>query len=107
MDTLLFTVTREPTNSASTFTRTEFNGGFRALREKADWPACIKFGLSTDRPSVRNSSQFTGYITTDKFSHLAKLMFEADPEAAIRAFGAAMQEADIQRRPEQANSDAA
>ena len=46
----------------------------------------------------QRSSLFSTGISPQHFEEVARMMMEADPQAAIRAFGAAMQTAEIQRR---------
>ena len=49
-------------------------------------------------PEGRNVSLFGLAIYPSDFAELARMMVEADPAAAIHAFGAAMQTAEIERR---------
>jgi hypothetical protein len=51
----------------------------------------IAFGFQTNPGGLR-SSDFSGYIEPKQFEELARLMTKADLQAAIRAFGAAMQD---------------
>jgi hypothetical protein len=51
---------------------------------------------------VADSSFFQSYIGPDNFSDLAKMMVEADPEKAIKAFGLALQQAEVVRRKPEA-----
>src|SRR5438128_2609606 len=55
----------------------------------------------------RNTSIFEGAIYPRDFASVAAMMVNADPEAAIRAFGKAMETAKIQRRDDQSASDEA
>jgi hypothetical protein len=50
----------------------------------------------TTKPDGR--SQFSAGIGPAKFEELARMMIEADPQAAVRAFGAAMKDIEIQKR---------
>jgi hypothetical protein len=57
----------------------------------------IGIHFSTD-PDRHNRSYFSAGINPHKFEELARLMVEADPQAAVRAFGAAIQDVEIQKR---------
>jgi hypothetical protein len=48
----------------------------------------------------RGGSDFTGHILPEQFRDLARIMVQVDPQAAIRAFGAAMQHISVQERPD-------
>jgi hypothetical protein len=50
------------------------------------------------KPDGKHGSVFGLSISPSDFAELARMMVEADPAAAIHAFGAAMQSADIERR---------
>jgi hypothetical protein len=49
---------------------------------------------NSDQNVVRSALE----LAPEQFEELARLMVEADPQAAIRAFGAAMQDVEIQKR---------
>jgi hypothetical protein len=55
----------------------------------------IHFSTNADR---RSRSYFSAGIGPNQFEELARLMVEVDPQAAIRAFGAAMQDVEIQKQ---------
>jgi hypothetical protein len=60
----------------------------------------IKF---TTNPDGERGNVFRVTIGRDEFKELASAMMSADPTAAIKAFGAAMQEApEIQKAPQRA-----
>jgi hypothetical protein len=48
-------------------------------------------------PDGHNRNTFNAGINPCQFEGLARLMVEADPQAAIRAFGAAMMDVEIQK----------
>jgi hypothetical protein len=50
------------------------------------------------------SSRFHTAIHPRHFAEVAQMMVEADPEAAIRAFGKAMENVHIEKRKDQAGS---
>ncbi len=79
-------------NSGGRPTR-ELKGSIRAIK----WLPYLEIGFGTDLPE-RNSI-FLGYISD--FETLAKEMVKADPEAAIKAFGAAMQQVSFSPKPQQ------
>jgi len=57
----------------------------------------IGISFSTS-PDGRHRSHFAAGIDPKKFEELARLMVEADAQAAIRAFGAAMLDVQIQKQ---------
>jgi hypothetical protein len=79
-----------------------FEGGLNAARWHSDF-CCIEVGFS-EGP---NGSSLHTTIVPDQFEHVARIMMTADPQAAIRAFGAAMQEAEITRAQDESVSAAA
>jgi hypothetical protein len=53
-------------------------------------------------------SLFDSAIYPNDFAELARMMVEVDPEAAIHAFGAALQTAEVERRrPAESDEEAA
>jgi hypothetical protein len=70
----------------------EFNGGLRAIRQYVGGQPCgyIEVSFSTDKPLGKSS--FTMAIDAPYFHELALEMVKADPDAAVKAFGAALQE---------------
>jgi hypothetical protein len=55
----------------------------------------IEFTFTTN-PYGEKRSDFYGKILCERFEELARLMIKVDPQAAIRAFGAAMQYVSVQ-----------
>jgi hypothetical protein len=64
------------------------------MRE-SHWGGLIEIGFCSN-PDGERRSTFEAYIVPDDFAELAKLMLKADPQAAIRAFGAALQDVSVQ-----------
>lgn len=58
----------------------------------------LELGFSTKADGKKNVSLFNTAIYPRHFVELARMMVEADTEAAIHAFGAAMQTAEVERR---------
>jgi hypothetical protein len=56
---------------------------------------CICFGFQTNSDGLRKS-KFSGAFGSGHFEQLARLMMAANPHAAIKAFGKAMQEVSPQ-----------
>jgi len=68
---------------------------YDATLEQWDRNVLIKF---TTNPDGQKGSVYRVTIGQDEFKELASIMMSADPTAAIRAFGTAMQEApEIQK----------
>jgi hypothetical protein len=68
---------------------------------------CLGLRFATN-PNGRKVNLFGMSIPARHFAELARMMVEADPAAAIHAFGAAMQTADVERRrPAASNEEAA
>ncbi len=59
------------------------------------WNRCVLIKFTTN-PDGQRGNAFRVTIGREEFRELAAVMMSADPTAAIRAFGAAMQEAEIQ-----------
>jgi hypothetical protein len=59
------------------------------------------------KPDGKHGSLFDLAIAPKDFADLARMMVEADPAAAIHAFGVAMQSADIERRTPKKDAEAA
>jgi hypothetical protein len=64
----------------------------------------LRFATNADG---KNVGCFETAIYPRHFAELARMMVEADPEAAIHAFGAAMQTAEVERRRPAANDEEA
>lgn len=59
-------------------------------------------------PEARGHSRFHVPFYPTDFAALARIMIEADPAAAVHAFGGAMQLAEIERRrPDEVDNEAA
>jgi hypothetical protein len=76
------------------FEATLFVGSLGVGDEDQRWIE-LRFATNADGQRV---SIFDLAIYPRDFAELAKLMVEADPAAAIHAFGVAMQTAEVQRR---------
>ncbi len=85
--------TREPYRDHSYSAEVSFDGQLRVWREPSY--GYLEIGFSTDG---QRRNTFSAPIDPKQFEELARLMVEADPQAAIRAFGAAMQDVEIQKR---------
>jgi len=73
--------------------REEYDAHLVVLRYVRDYRLMeIKFATN---PNGLNRSRFTVPIPSSEFGELAKKMIEADPQAAIKAFGAAIHDAKI------------
>jgi len=73
--------------------RIEFNGWLHAeiFHARGQDPiGFLRFGFDTDKPL--GASQFSAAIEAIHFDQLALEMMKADPEAAVRAFGTALQQ---------------
>src|SRR5262249_53969675 len=64
-------------------------------KQREWWPACIGISFVTN-PDGQRSSTFEAYIEADKFEELAQMMVDADPQKAIRAFGAVLQGVNVE-----------
>jgi hypothetical protein len=80
---------REPKSEHSIFAKKYFDGYICAEKFTEDCKG-LSIGFETNPSS--QGSLFNGYIVSGDFGDLAKEMLMADPQAAIRAFGAALQE---------------
>jgi hypothetical protein len=80
---------REPKSDHSIFAKKDFDGYLSPVKFNEDCKG-LQIGFETN-PGGQGSF-FKGYILSADFGDLAKELLRADPEAAIRAFGAALQE---------------
>jgi hypothetical protein len=92
-------IRRQPLSDHSYFAEksyeaTLFVGHLGICDEDQRWIE-LRFATNADGQRV---SVFDLAIYPRNFAELAKLMIEADPVIAIRAFGAAMQIAEVERR---------
>jgi len=55
-------------------------------------------GIQLSTNAERKPSHFSAGIGPNKFEALARMMVEVDPQAAIRAFGAVMNDITVQKR---------
>ncbi|MDN3276954.1 hypothetical protein QWJ07_22015 [Frankia sp. RB7] len=55
-------------------------------------------GIQLSTNAEVKPSHFSAGVEPDKFEALARMMVEVDPQAAIRAFGAVMNDITIQKR---------
>jgi hypothetical protein len=102
---LKFNIRRSPLSDHSYFAEKTFEASLFVGHMKEDSPRWLelRFAAGTDE----RTSIFEGAIGARDFSSVATMMMEADPEAAIRAFGKAMEFARVQRRDEIASDEAA
>jgi hypothetical protein len=91
--------TRSPYEDHSYFAEKSYDGQMRIWRtETRDQSyGYLEIGFSTN-PNGQRRSTFTAGIGPYQFGEMARLMVEADPQAAIRAFGAAIKDIEIQKR---------
>jgi hypothetical protein len=94
---LKLSVTRMPQCDHSDSQEESFEATLSVVRMD-DYDGCLGLRVATN-PNGRKVSLFRMSISARHFAELARMMVEADPAAAIHAFGAAMQTADIERRP--------
>jgi hypothetical protein len=87
--------TRSPYEEHSCFAEKFYDGHMCIWRFHDKSTGYLEIGFSTN-PDGRRRSTFNAPIGPDQFEELARLMVEADPQAAIRAFGAAMKDVEIQ-----------
>ena len=91
-------VTRSGARSTSDFApKQEYTVHFHAFPKDRRTDGHIQFGFVTP-PKGEKQSHFGGYIEPEKFEELALLMFKAHPQAAIKAFGAALQQIEMPER---------
>ena len=80
---------REPKSEHGYFAKKDLDGFICAAQITQDY-RCLRIGFETNPGG--QGSLFNAYIASRDFGDLAKEMLSADPQAAIRAFGAALQE---------------
>jgi hypothetical protein len=86
---------REPKSDHSIFAKKDFDGYISPVKFTEDCKG-LQIGFETNPGG--QGSLFKGYIVSADFGDLAKQMLGADPQAAIRAFGAALQEFGAEKR---------
>lgn len=94
---LKLSMLREPSSDQSYFARKSYEA---TLFVDHNGPPYDQrwLGLSfATNPAGKNVSLFRMAIYPEHFAELARMMIEADPVVAVRAFGAAMQSADLER----------
>ncbi len=91
------TFRRSPVEEHSYFAEKSYDGHIRIWRLSHE-KSCgyLEIGFTTN-PDGQRRSAFSAGISPEQFEELAQLMVEADPQAAIRAFGAAMRDVEIQK----------
>jgi hypothetical protein len=103
---LKLSVRREPLSDHSYFAEKSYEASLTVVRMDDD-NGCLGLRFATN-PNGRKVNLFGMSIPARHFAELARMMVEADPAAAIHAFGAAMQTADVERRrPAASNEEAA
>jgi hypothetical protein len=96
------TFTREPYRDHSYSAEVSFDGRMSAM--SVDGYVGIQFST---KPDALRRSHFRAAIGPTKFEELARLMVEANPQVAIRAFGAAMRDIEIPKRETDASDTVA
>jgi hypothetical protein len=88
-------VTRSGARSTSDFApKQEYTVHFHAMPTDRRADGHIQFGFFTPAKGAKQS-HFGGQIELEKFEELALLMLKAHPQAAIKAFGAALQQIEM------------
>jgi hypothetical protein len=83
-------VHREP-ESGSVWQWKDYEAGWGAGQANADWSGAVWIAFRTNPDGLRRQC-YNVSISGNEFTELAQLMMKANPTAAIKAFGAAMQE---------------
>jgi hypothetical protein len=92
---LKLTVRRQPLSEHSYFAEKTFEATLRVEHVNDHRWIDLSFATNTDGQKI---SLFDLAISPKHFADVARMMAEAEPAAAIQAFGAAMQSADVERR---------
>ncbi len=101
---LKFNIRRSPFSDHSYFAEKDIQASLfvENWNEDQKWLQ-LRFSTGTNA----RTSIFEGALYPHNFAVLPEMMMEADPEAAIRAFGKAMTAVKIQRRDDPVASDEA
>jgi hypothetical protein len=92
------TFTRSPYEEHHPLAEKDFDGSIsRCISNSFQGAGYLQISFSTN-PDGQKRSTFSAPIGPKQFEELARLMVEADPQAAIRAFGSAMKDIEIQKR---------
>jgi hypothetical protein len=98
---------RSPESSTEHRDERRFKGRLYVMSwTQEQWGLEIAFSTNPmgDDPKGHDHSRFRAAIGPRQFEKLARIMREADPQAAIRAFGAAMRDVEIARAPSEADT---
>ncbi|MEA2891453.1 MAG: hypothetical protein QOI05_2246 [Bradyrhizobium sp.] len=87
----MLTVRRSGYRDDSYWTRKEYKAGIGADFLEEGKPGRVRIAFATNPEGLRKQS-YSVTIRPDDFETVAREMMKADPEKAIRAFGAAMQD---------------
>ncbi len=93
---LKLSITQSPLKEHSYFAEKTLAGSLQVVRVPGDF-RFLALSFVTN-PDGERSSQFSTGIDPKQFEELARMMMDADPQAAVRAFGTALQTAEVQRR---------
>jgi len=99
-------VRRGPLSDHSYFAEREIPATLSVVKGSDDDERWLRLRFVTN-PDGKARSEFRSAIYPMHFVDVAQMMMEANPEAAIRAFGRAMENAQVQRRTDQSGSDEA
>jgi len=102
---LKLSINQSPLSDHSYFAEKTLAGSLHVVSMPNDF-RFLELRFATN-PDGRRSTLFSTGISAKHFEEVARMMIEADPEAAIRAFGTAMQAAQIQRREPNSSESAA
>lgn len=76
--------------------RRNYKAGFRADRDEAGRPGWVRISFATNPDGLRQQ-RYQLSVRPNDFEAFAREMLKADPERAIKAFGAAMQDFEISK----------
>jgi len=95
-------VERKPANTetAATFRPKKYEGRIRLYR----FNDFVSLKISFVTPAPGGESYFSSHVRPDRFEELARVMMEVHPEAAIRAFGAAIKDFSAEKPHEEADA---
>jgi hypothetical protein len=86
-------INRSPSSEHCLLAEKTLTGSLHVVKTPTDF-RFIELSFETN-PHGQRSSQFSAAISPSQFEDVARMMMEADAQAAIRAFGVVMQSAAI------------
>lgn len=101
---LKLSIKQSPLSDHSYFAERELVGALQSVQTGTFRFLELRFATN---PNGQRSSLFSSGIGPADFEELARMMMQADPQAAVRAFGAALQTAEVQRREERVDGSEA